>query len=275
MRPGYKYPDTEHKISDIFAPAYLLLALGMDYKPTPYFSAFIAPLTAKFTFVNDNVLSAAGAFGVTPGEKTRSEIGGYVRAIYTRNDFKNEFLKNVGFTTKIDLFSNYAENPQNIDISWETLIALKVNKFISVNFNTHLLYDDNIKVPVDRNNNGIIESFRGSRVQEHSSRKSLELDFHINSDINQLNPDKMKILDEFKKFAMKGNVIDMAVGIIIGAAFGKIVSSVVNDILMPPIGLLLGGVNFTDLKVVMKAATETVPAVTWNYGNFIQVSLIS
>lgn len=83
----------------------------------------------------------------------------------------------------------------------------------------------------------------------------------------------MKILDEFKKFAMKGNMIDMAVGIIIGAAFGKIVASLVNDIIMPPIGLLLGGVNFTDLKVVMKAATETVPAVTWNYGSFIQVAI--
>lgn len=82
----------------------------------------------------------------------------------------------------------------------------------------------------------------------------------------------MKILDEFKAFAMKGNVVDMAVGIIIGAAFGKIVSSVVSDIIMPPIGLLLGGVNFTDLKLVMKAATDTVPAVTWNYGNFIQVT---
>ena len=81
----------------------------------------------------------------------------------------------------------------------------------------------------------------------------------------------MKILGEFKAFAIKGNVVDMAVGIIIGLAFGKIVSSAVNDIIMPPIGLLLGGVNFTDLKVVMKAATETVPAVTWNYGNFIQV----
>jgi len=80
----------------------------------------------------------------------------------------------------------------------------------------------------------------------------------------------MKLLDEFKTFAMKGNMIDMAVGIIIGGAFGKIISSIVSDILMPPIGLLLGGVNFTDLKVVMKAATETVPAVTWNYGSFIQ-----
>jgi len=81
----------------------------------------------------------------------------------------------------------------------------------------------------------------------------------------------MKLVDEFKSFAMKGNVVDMAVGIIIGAAFGKIVSSVVSDIIMPPLGLLIGGVNFTDLKVVMKAATEVAPAVTWNYGNFIQV----
>lgn len=80
----------------------------------------------------------------------------------------------------------------------------------------------------------------------------------------------MKMLDEFKAFAIKGNMIDMAVGIVIGGAFGKIVSSIVNDILMPPLGLLLGGVNFTDLKVVMKAATETAPAVTWNYGSFVQ-----
>jgi large conductance mechanosensitive channel len=83
----------------------------------------------------------------------------------------------------------------------------------------------------------------------------------------------MKFLDEFKKFAMKGNMVDMAVGIIIGAAFGKIVSSLVNDIIMPPIGVLLGGVNFTDLKVVIKAATEVKPAVTWNYGSFIQVTI--
>jgi len=81
----------------------------------------------------------------------------------------------------------------------------------------------------------------------------------------------MKLFSEFKSFALKGNAVDMAVGIIIGAAFGKIVSSVVSDIIMPPLGLLIGGVNFTDLKLVMKAATEASPAVTWNYGNFIQV----
>jgi large conductance mechanosensitive channel len=79
----------------------------------------------------------------------------------------------------------------------------------------------------------------------------------------------MKLLDEFKAFAMKGNVVDMAVGIIIGAAFGKIVSSLVSDIIMPPLGMLIGGVNFTDLKLDINptAAKE----VWWNYGNFIQV----
>ena len=81
----------------------------------------------------------------------------------------------------------------------------------------------------------------------------------------------MKIVNEFKAFAMRGNVIDMAVGIIIGAAFGKIVTSFVNDVIMPPIGLLVGGVNFKDLSFVMKAAVGENPAVTLNYGNFIQV----
>jgi large conductance mechanosensitive channel len=82
----------------------------------------------------------------------------------------------------------------------------------------------------------------------------------------------MSIVKEFKAFAMKGNVMDMAVGIIIGAAFGKIVTSIVNDIIMPPIGLLVGGVNFSDLKFVMNEALGTAPAVTINYGNFLQVT---
>ena len=86
----------------------------------------------------------------------------------------------------------------------------------------------------------------------------------------------MGFLKEFKEFAVKGNVMDMAVGVIIGGAFGKIVTSVVNDIIMPPIGLLDGGVDFSDMKLTMKkavldAAGEVVsPAVTWNYGAFIQ-----
>lgn len=84
------------------------------------------------------------------------------------------------------------------------------------------------------------------------------------------------MLQEFKTFAMRGNVVDMAVGIIIGGAFGKIVSSVVGDLIMPAVGLLVGGVNFTDLKVVLKDAVlegdkVITPEVSLNYGNFIQV----
>ena len=163
MAPGYKYPDVTNKISDLFSPAYLVIALGLDYKPNTHFSAFIAPLTGKFTFVTDKKLSDAGAFGVKPGNKALSEFGGYLRAIYTRNDFKSELLKNVSFTTKIDLFSNYLTKPQNIVINWETLIALKVNKFISANLNTQLIYDDKTKVPFDRNGDGTIEPDEGIR----------------------------------------------------------------------------------------------------------------
>lgn len=88
-----------------------------------------------------------------------------------------------------------------------------------------------------------------------------------------------KFLDDFKHFIMRGNVVDMAVGIIIGGAFGKIVSSLVSDIIMPLVGLLIGGINFTELhftlhKAVKNAAGEIItPAVTLNYGNFIQVSV--
>jgi large conductance mechanosensitive channel len=80
----------------------------------------------------------------------------------------------------------------------------------------------------------------------------------------------MSILREFKEFAIKGNAIDMAIGIIIGAAFGKIISSLVDDIIMPPIGVLVGGVDFTKLAVTLKETTADAPAVTLNYGNFIQ-----
>lgn len=85
----------------------------------------------------------------------------------------------------------------------------------------------------------------------------------------------MSFTSEFKSFIAKGNVIDLAVGVVIGAAFGKVVDSLVTDILMPPLGVLIGGVNFTDLKMIIKpetidAAGKSIPAVTINYGNLIQ-----
>lgn len=169
MTEGKDYAKDTSKISNLFAPLYVVGALGMDYKPNGYFSAFIAPLTGKITYVNDQDLANAGAFGVEPatydnlgsilkeGQKTKSEFGGYLRIIYSRNDFKTELLKNVSFTTKADLFSNYIHNPQNIDVSWETQIALQVNKYVRVNINTHLIWDKDILMPIDNDGDGVTD----------------------------------------------------------------------------------------------------------------------
>lgn len=80
----------------------------------------------------------------------------------------------------------------------------------------------------------------------------------------------MKVINEFKAFAVRGNVVDLAVGVVVGAAFGKIVTSLVNDLITPPLGLLIGGVNFSNLKITLREAVGQAPAVTMNYGSFIQ-----
>lgn len=177
MAAGYKYPNDSVKISDRLAPAYLMTALGLDYKPNNYFSMFVAPITGKITIVKDQTLANQGAYGVekatydaqghilTEGSQSRSELGGYLRIIYSKNDFKSEFLKNLSFTTKLDLFTNYLHNPRNIDVSWENNLAMKVNKYIMVTFNTHLIYDDDIKVGKDTNNDGTLDKFSGPKVQ--------------------------------------------------------------------------------------------------------------
>lgn len=137
---GYNYLNATEKvkISNFMAPGYLLFSLGMDYKPNDNLSVFISPLTMKSTIVNDKELYEVGAFGVDPGEKLRNEFGAYINAQYK----KDEIVKNVNFSTKLDLFTNYLNNPQNIDVNWETLFVLKVNKFISATVSTNLIYDD-------------------------------------------------------------------------------------------------------------------------------------
>ncbi|MBN1117576.1 MAG: DUF3078 domain-containing protein [Bacteroidales bacterium] len=176
MTDGYNYPNDSVKISGLFAPAYVLGAVGMDYKPSDYFSAFISPLTSKTTFVNDQTLADSGAFGVDPaefdnenillehGKKVKSEVGGYIRFIFSKNDFNTDFLENITLSSKIDLFSNYIQNPGNIDVNWENLIALKVNKYIAVSVTTNLIYDDDIKIDIDNNNDGVVDE-SGPRVQ--------------------------------------------------------------------------------------------------------------
>lgn len=162
---GYNYisETSKTKISNFLAPAYLIGAVGLNYQPSSYFNAFLAPFTGKLTIVNDEFLSSIGAFGVDPGKSTKEEFGGYMRVAYSRNDFKAEVLKNISFTTKLDLFSNYLKDPQNVDVNWETLIGMKVNKYISININTQLLYDADTKF--DTNNDGLITAADKSRVQ--------------------------------------------------------------------------------------------------------------
>jgi hypothetical protein len=164
MTAGYNYPNDSVKISGLFAPAYILGSLGVDYKPNDVFNIYISPFTSKITIVVDQDLANSGAFGVTPadtnssgiitskGENVRFELGGYIRI-----EYRKELMENITILTKLDLFSNYLNNPQNIDVNWETLLTLKVNKFISATLSTQLIYDDDINIAGDTNDDGEIE----------------------------------------------------------------------------------------------------------------------
>ena len=138
---GYNYPNDVDVISDFFAPAYLTASLGMEYKASDNFQVFLSPVTGKFTIVTNDSLSAEGAFGVDPGKKFRAELGGFVKAAYKIN-----IMENVDIGTKIDLFSNYLHNPQNIDVNAELLVAMKINEFLSANLNVLMIYDDDINL---------------------------------------------------------------------------------------------------------------------------------
>lgn len=157
--PGYNYPNIEDAISRFLAPAYITLSLGADYKPNKMWSFFVSPLTGKMTIVSDDVLSSQGAYGVDPGETIRMEVGSFVKIALT-----TDIMKNVSLISKIDLFSNYLDKPQNIDINWDVLINMKINDYLSANLITNLIYDDDIKIGIDENNDGVVEK-SGPRVQ--------------------------------------------------------------------------------------------------------------
>ncbi len=170
---GYNFPNDSNAISRFAAPAYATAALGLDYKTTDNsFTLFIAPATLKTTIVNDQSLADKGAYGVEAaerdslgyvtklGKKVRYEAGGYLRA-----QFKKDIAKNVNLATKLELFSNYLDRPQNIDVNWELLLNMKINKFLSCNLATQMIYDNDIPVPVERNENGVKVMGTGPRLQ--------------------------------------------------------------------------------------------------------------
>jgi hypothetical protein len=173
---GYNLPDDSTVVSHFLAPAYVIASIGLDYKTKDNnFSFYISPITSKTTIVNDQRLADQGAFGVEPakydtvggiyvktkdGQIIRSEFGGYLKMT-----FKKEIMKNVTFGTKLELFSNYLDHPQNIDVNWEVLLAMKVNKLISASISTQMIYDHDIPVPVERNINGVKVPGTGPRLQ--------------------------------------------------------------------------------------------------------------
>jgi len=136
------------RISNFLAPAYTLLGLGLDYRPNDNFTVFFSPATARLIVVNDEALFGGSTdpelrvYGVKNGSTTEFEFGGYLRLQY-----KRELAKNITFLTRGDLFSNYLRNPQNIDVTWETLWTFKVNEWFAATLNTMLIYDHDTKLP--------------------------------------------------------------------------------------------------------------------------------
>ncbi len=157
--PGYNYPNDSTIISRFLAPGYVTISVGLENKIRDCFTVFISPVSAKFTIVQDDSLSAQGAFGVDKGKRLREEYGGSVRVI-----FSCPIVENVNFSTQLDLFSNYAENPQNVDVNWTNLLSFKVNRFITTSISTSLVYDDDVTIKVDKDQDGTLD-IDGPRTQ--------------------------------------------------------------------------------------------------------------
>lgn len=161
--PGYRIDDVSKiRISDFLAPAYLTTSLGMEFRPKKDLSWLISPLTGKTTFVLAESLSSQGLFGVAAGENVRYEFGGL-----TRVTWKDKLIKNVNIITNLTLFSNYTENPQNIDVNWDLLLIFRVNKFINFTFTTVFIYDHDVDVPKDQDGDGVFdETGKGIQFKE-------------------------------------------------------------------------------------------------------------
>jgi hypothetical protein len=166
---GYLYPDDSTVVSRFLAPAYVLASLGFNYKPADYFSIFMSPVTSRFVIVKNRTLADKGSYGVdsaryayydnvrillSRGRQVQYEFGPYVSM-----QFNKDVFENVNWTSRLDLYSNYLRNPQNIDVYWTSLFNLKVNKFLTASLNTELIYDDDVKfVTYAKNADGTVKT---------------------------------------------------------------------------------------------------------------------
>ena len=176
---GFKYDeDSTNYISKFLAPAYITLGVGMEWAPSKYFSLYFSPVTGRVTIVNDDRLAEEGAFGVndldkndtvvhTNFAKVRYEFG--ARAVAK---FQYPIAKNIDFNTKLELFSNYLNHPERVDVDWQNMLVLKVNDWLNCNLATHLIYDYDIPFYDEAG-----ERIEGSKVQ---FKEVLAIGFMIN-----------------------------------------------------------------------------------------------
>ena len=188
---GYNYElDSTNYISKFLAPAYITLGLGIEWVPNPHFSLYFSPITGRVTIVNDDRLAEEGAFGVNALDandptqhaktnKVRYEFG--ARAVAK---FQYPIAKNIDFNSKLELFSNYLNHPERIDVDWQNMLVLKVNDWLNANLATHLIYDYDIKFPVyDQAGNAMLGpdgnalKTNGSKIQ---FKEVLAIGFMIN-----------------------------------------------------------------------------------------------
>jgi hypothetical protein len=139
---GFIFPDNVKTYSSTFmAPGYLLISPGLDYKPTKNLTIFFSPATARFVIVRDTALSNRGLYGVKPGEKSAFEFGAFATIGYLK-----EFNKFITYKGRLDLFSNYRNNPQNIDLFLSNLLNAKLGKVFSVSWSVDMIYDDDVRL---------------------------------------------------------------------------------------------------------------------------------
>jgi hypothetical protein len=140
--PGYAYPVDKGRVltSDFFAPGYILLSPGINYKPNDAFSVFVSPVTARWIIVRNDSLASVGAFGVDSGKNSKIEIGAYATISYTQTLGTASV-----YTGRLDLFSNYGRKPQDVDLSMTNLLAVKITSIFSMTFSFNLIYDNDVK----------------------------------------------------------------------------------------------------------------------------------
>jgi Protein of unknown function (DUF3078) len=151
---GYTYDNNAARTlsSTFLSPAYILVSPGLDYKPNANLSIFVSPITARWTIVKDDTLSAKGLYGVDPGKHSNAEFGAFASV-----NFLKEFNKIITYKSRLDLFSNYRRKPQNVDLYFTNVLNVKLSKILSLTWSVDMIYDDDARLFGDNNNGAALQ----------------------------------------------------------------------------------------------------------------------